>query len=64
MFHCGRSLVHWRAGRIHLRSCGVVAAAALAAGGLTSRFARDVDDATLKRIFTGVLVASSLSMIR
>jgi len=58
------SLVHFRAGRINPLSGTVVAGAALVATGLTSRYVKDVDDAALKRVFTGVLVASSLSMLK
>ena len=58
------SLVHYRAGRIHAASCGAIATAALVACGVTSRFAQDIDDAGLKRIFTAILVGSALNMLR
>jgi uncharacterized membrane protein YfcA len=58
------TLVHWRAGRVNLRSCGVLSVAALAACGLTSRFAGQVDDASLKKLFTAVLAGSALNMLR
>jgi len=58
------SLVHYKAGRINPASAVVVAGAALVTTGLTSRFVKDVDDVSLKRFFAGVLVASSLTMMR
>jgi uncharacterized membrane protein YfcA len=58
------SLVHYKAGRIDLKACTVIAACAFAACGVTSRFLADIDDANLKKVFTAVLVASAVNMIR
>jgi uncharacterized membrane protein YfcA len=58
------SIVHMQAGRVHPRSCGVVAGSALLACGAASRVLRDFDDSNLKRLFTCVLVGSALSMMR
>jgi len=58
------TLVHWRAGRVNLRSCGLLAGVALGACGLTSRYLGEIDDAALKKLFTTVLLGSALNMLR
>lgn len=58
------TLVHWRAGRVNLRSCSLLAGVALGACGLTSRYLGEIDDDALKKLFTTVLVGSALNMLR
>ena len=49
------SLVHYSAGGINVRACGVIAVSTCAAMGAASRFIDQIDDGQLKRIFAVVL---------
>ena len=58
------SLVHFGAGNINVRACGLIALSAFGAMGVASRFLSEIDDSQLKRLFAVVLAASSLNMLR
>ena len=58
------SLVHFRAGRINLMSCGLIAGSATVAMGAASRCLSGIDDTQLKKIFAALLVGSAFTMIR
>lgn len=58
------SLVHVLAGRIDVKSSALLVGSSLIAMGATSRFVGDIDDTTLKRIFSALVAISSISMLR